>query len=105
LLNGRTVWTVGRKWNWTDLKLCKGRFEFVVESREIPAHEPFLATLDAAMTDKSPIVRRVAAEFVIRELNSLGKNASFFARQLTLDRNPSIAERGHFALKLLNANV
>ncbi|GMU65864.1 MAG: hypothetical protein AMXMBFR36_21380 [Acidobacteriota bacterium] len=103
LLDGRAAWTIGRKWKWTDLKWCRGRFEPVFEYRPIAANQAFLVTLNAAIADKSAVVRRVAAEFVIREVRSLGENASLFARQLSSDASPSVAERGHFALKLLDA--
>lgn len=103
LLEGRAAWTIGREWKWTDLKWCKGRFESVFESRPIAASDAFLVTLSAAIADKSAVVRRVAAEFVIREVRSLGEHASSFARQLSSDASPSVAERGRFALKLLDA--
>lgn len=105
LLEGRVAWTTGWKWKWTDLKWCKGRFEPVFESRSIAANETFLVILNAAIADKSAVVRRVAGEFVIREVRSLGENASLLARQLSSDPNPSVAERGHFALKLLKPGI
>ncbi|WIV98961.1 hypothetical protein [Kinneretia aquatilis] len=50
------------------------------------------------------MVRRVAAEFLIRELASLGENALVLAHRTASDPNPSVAERGNFALKQLNQN-
>jgi hypothetical protein len=53
------------------------------------------------MADRSPVVRRVAAEFLIRELPSLGDDALAFAQRLAADRNPTVAQRGRFALQRL----
>lgn len=102
LFHGRTTWVVGHKWRWTDLAYCKGKLEPILESRGIPKKQPFMKTLEEAMADRSPMVRRVAAEFLIRELPSLGENASPLAKRTASDTNPSVAERGHFALKQLN---
>ncbi len=102
LFLGRTTWVVGRKWRWTDLAYCKGKLEPILESRDIPTNWSFAMTLGAAMADRSPMVRRVAAEFLIRELPSLGENALPLAQRTASDMSPSVARLGHFALKQLN---
>lgn len=102
LFLGRITWVVGHKWRWTDVAYCRGKLEPILESREISARQPFMATLTAAMADRSPTVRRVAAEFLIRELPSLGGDALPLAQRTASDTSPSVAERGNFALKQLN---
>jgi hypothetical protein len=102
LFTGRITWVVGQKWKWIDLACCKGKFEPILESRGIPAKRPFMMTLNAAMADRSSMVRRVAAEFLIRELASLGENALPLAQRVAADTSPSVAARGLFALKQLN---
>jgi hypothetical protein len=87
---------------WTDLAYCKGKIEPIFESRGIPVSQSFKMTFDAAMADRSPMVRRVAAEFLIRELPSLGAHALPLAQRLASDTSPSVAERGQFALRQLN---
>jgi hypothetical protein len=101
LLEGRMAWVVGRKWRWTDLKWCKGRFEAVIEERAIAESVDFLACLRQALVDRSALVRRVAAEFLIKELRSIGNEAVSFAEQLASDRSAYVAERGCFALASL----
>jgi hypothetical protein len=101
LLEGRMVWVVGRKWRWTDIKWCKGRFEPVVEERAIAESVDFLACLRMALMDRSALVRRVAAEFLIKELKSIGDEATNFAEQLASDPSASVAERGRFVLASL----
>jgi hypothetical protein len=99
---GRISWVVGHKWKWTDVAYCKGELEPILESRELPSTRPFMLTLEAAMADRSPVVRRVGAEFLIRELASLGENALPLAQRAACDTSPSVAERGNFALRQLN---
>lgn len=101
LLDGRAAWTVGRRWVWTAVAWNEGRYEAIVETRDLSVQEPFLAVLDDALRDRSPMVRRVAAEILIRERDRLGDQALPRARQLAADPSPSVAERGCFALKLL----
>jgi hypothetical protein len=102
LFVGQTSWVVGHRWMWTDLAYCKGKIEPIFESRGIPVSQSFKMTFDAAMADRSPMVRRVAAEFLIRELPSLGAHALPLAQRLASDTSPSVAERGQFALRQLN---
>jgi hypothetical protein len=103
LLEGRMAWVAGRKWRWTDLKWCKGRFEPVIEERAISERVDFLACLREALVDRSALVRRVAAEFLIKELKSIGDEADGFAEHLASDPSPYVAERGRFALASLVA--
>jgi hypothetical protein len=48
------------------------------------------------------MVRRVAAEFLIRELLSMGPSALPLAQRMACDASRSVAERGRFALEQLN---
>ncbi len=105
LLDGRATWTVGYHWRWTDLKWCKGRLDTVIEGRALAASAPLLASLEPAVADKSVLVRRVAAEFVIREIGILGDDAPALVRRLSADPSESVAERGRFALQLLEART
>jgi hypothetical protein len=99
LFLGRTEWVVERRWTWTDLAFCKQKCEPVLGSRGLPARWGFAGTLEAAMGDRSPMVRRVAGEFLIRELPSLGKKALRLSQRMAADPNPAVAELGRFALK------
>ncbi|WP_445768131.1 hypothetical protein [Rheinheimera sp.] len=47
------------------------------------------------------MVRRVAAEFLIRELEALGDDAKGFAQAFAEDKSSPVSERGRFALKQL----
>jgi hypothetical protein len=98
LLEGRMVWAVGRKWRWTEIKWCKGRFEPVLRERAIENSGSLLANLKFALLDRSPLVRRVAAEILIKEMRMIGADAVGLAEKLASDPSEYVAERGRFAL-------
>ena len=98
-LEGRMVWVEGRKWEWTDIRYCKGEFKPIVAERTINMDTLFLEILNKSSSDRSPIVRRVAAEFLIREFDVLGEESLRLANLFASNKSPSVAERGRFALK------
>lgn len=100
-LERRLVWVEGRKWEWTDIQYCKGRLRTITGEREILVEVPFIELLQNSANDSSSIVRRVAAEFLIRELNALGNESLGLAKRFASDKSSPVAERGRFALKKL----
>lgn len=100
---GKMTWFEGRKWEWTDKRYCEGRLKPIVSERKLTATSPFLETLKSASIDPSPIVRRVAAEMLIRDLKGLGDESLPLANLFAVDKSPSVAERGKFAIKQLGA--
>ncbi|WP_026601347.1 hypothetical protein [Methylomonas sp. 11b] len=101
LLEGKMAWFAGRKWEWTDKRYCKGHFKPIIRERNVLVTSPSLEILISAATDRSPIVRRVAGEMLIRELAKIGTESLKLAHLLASDKSPSVAERGKFALKRL----
>lgn len=101
LFEQRVVWVVGRRWVWTDLKWGKRRLEPVVGERSFPVETPFLDLLTQGMGDRSPMVRRVAAEFLIKHLDAIGADSFRMAERLASDPSPYVAARGRFALERL----
>lgn len=102
LLEGRFVWNIGQKWGWTDKAYGEGHFMPLLNERKIYVEKPFMDNLAAAAADRSPIVRRVAGEMLIKELENIGEQAVILAKILASDPSYSVAERGEFALKLIN---
>lgn len=100
-LKRRIVWVVGRRWVWTELKWCKGRFEPVLGERPLSPDRPFVEILRMALVDRSPFVRRLAGEFLIQQLSAIGDESVELAESLASDPSPSVAERGRFALAQL----
>jgi hypothetical protein len=105
LLDGKMVWLAGRKWEWTDMRYCKGYFKPLLCDRPLSVKSPLEETLRAASADRSAIVRRVAGDVLIRESGTIGSVALQLATVLASDSHSSVAERGNFALKKLSKMV
>lgn len=101
LFEGRVAWIEGRKWEWTDVRYCKGRLMPVVSERKLDVQTPLLDLLKRSAEDSSSIVRRVSAEVLIRELENLGTVAREFAEKFAADESDAVSERGRFAVKKL----
>lgn len=102
LFEGRMVWVDGRKWEWTDIRYCEGRLKAVVSERKIDIKTSFLDLLNKSAIDPSSIVRRVSAEFLIRDLEKLGNESKNFAERFASDKSNPVSERGRFALRKLD---
>ncbi|WPD23416.1 MAG: hypothetical protein SD837_02385 [Candidatus Electrothrix scaldis] len=102
-LEGKMVWFAGKKWQWTNKPYGKGRLQPILCERALSATKPFEEILQLAARDRSPIVRRVAGEMLIRELQRVGSEAKNLATMLASDSSPSVAERGRFVLKRLGS--
>lgn len=98
----KMVWSDGKKWKWTDIKYCKGHYVPIISARELSGEKtPIISLLNMAAIDKSSIVRRVAAEMLIKHIKSLGKDAKRLAKLFSNDTSPPVIERGQFALSKL----
>lgn len=102
LFEGRIVWVEGWKWEWTDIRYCEGRLKPIVAERKLDVRTPLLELLKKSSEDRSSIVRRVSAEILIRELDSLGSVAKVFADKFASDKSHPVSERGEFAIKKLD---
>ncbi|MDO8927111.1 MAG: hypothetical protein Q7U94_09400 [Sideroxyarcus sp.] len=102
LLDGKVVWLAGRKWEWTDIRYCKGYLKPMLCDRPLSVKIPLEETLRAASVDRSAIVRRVAADVLIRESGTISSVAFQMATMLASDSHPAVAARGRFALKKLS---
>jgi hypothetical protein len=60
--------------------------------------------LKAAASDRSSIVRGVASEALVREMNTVGIPTLDLARRFAEDVSSPVAERGKFVLKKLGEN-
>ena len=102
LFEGKMVWIEGRKWEWTDIRYCEGRLKPIVSERKLTITSPALDLLKKSSCDRSSIVRRIAAEFLIRELGDLRDDSIQLASYFASDKSPSVAERGRFALRKIS---
>ena len=97
----RMVWLEGRKFVWTDIRCCEGRVKPIIGERDISVGIAFSELLEKSSADASSIVRRVAAEMLIRELENIGQKSIRLANFFASDKSSAVAERGRFALKKL----
>lgn len=101
LLDGRMVWLEGRKWEWTDVRYCKGHLKAIHGSRTISITCPKEEALRAAIADRSAFVRGVAGTALMQTSEELGTLAFELATTLASDKHPSLSARGNFLLKSL----
>ncbi|WP_289029120.1 hypothetical protein [uncultured Paraglaciecola sp.] len=102
LFEGKSSWFAGREWEWTDRRYGEGRRKALVATRILTIKIQRLPTLLLAANDRSSLVRRVAAEMLIKELDNLSDNESLgLAKKFSNDPSIAVAERGNFALKKL----
>lgn len=92
------VWAEGITWQWVDKVHGIQRHIPVLKERVIAKTHPFIDTLRMATTDRSPMVRRIAGEMLIKELDNIGDEAFKLANILATDISLSVAERGRYAL-------
>ena len=94
----RFVWAEGLTWQWIDKVYGLQRRIPALKERIIPMTRPFIDNLRMATNDRSPMVRRIAGEMLIKELNNIDDEAFELANILASDKSPSVAERGRYAL-------
>ncbi len=104
-LEEKMVWFAGKKWEWINKQYCKGRLQPILCERALSVAKPFEKILQLTARDRSSIVRRVAGEMLIRELERVGTEANRLATLLAADSSPSVAERGKFVLDRLDSHV
>ncbi len=109
LYEGRIRWIEGRKWEWTDIRYCEGRLKPIVSERKIDVHIALIDLVKRSAEDRSSIVRRISAEILIQEIETLDVIAREYAEKFASDKSDAVSERGLFALKKLerlkNANA
>jgi hypothetical protein len=101
LLDAKFKWQVGRVRTMIDRKWGIFQHLPVFEERVLSTEDQFLNHLSNALNDHSTHVRRVAAEYLIRKMDTMGATAIDVAHRVATDSNEHIAERGRFALKHL----
>lgn len=103
LLNGKMVWLAGRRWEWTDIRYCEGRFKPMLCGRPLSINVSLEETLRAASVDRSALVRRIAGDILIQKAKTIGSATLQLATTLASDPHPSVAAKGNFVLKKLSA--
>ena len=99
LLSGKTTWVAGKEQEWIERRHNLYRWRTHLDSRPLTITVEHNHTLQQAAADRSPIVRRVAADAIIAALPHLGPSEQHLATRLAADPNPSVAERGACILR------
>lgn len=101
LLMGKAVWLEAREWQWTDVRYCQGRMKNILGVRAISGTPAVPESLGLAISDRSSVVRRVAAESLMAHMENLGEAALPLAQRLADDASRTIAKRGMFIVQRL----
>lgn len=99
LLESKFVWAEGCEFKWIDKRYGIQQRTPVLRERRIETKIPFIEYLKMAAIDRSPMVRRIAGEMLIKQLENIGDDAFKLAELLASDKTAAVAERGQFALK------
>jgi len=97
LIEGRAQWTAGSEWQWIDKSMGRRRRAPVFAHRQLTVPVPKLPLMEVGVRDRSPVVRRVALDGVMRHaLDS--REGRGLAAVLAFDPSPSVRERAQFIL-------
>jgi len=102
---GKFVWAEGVEWRWIDKAYGIRRSVPLLRERRVAITTPFIEILNMAIVDPSPMVRRIAGEMLIKELDHMDDEAFRLANVLASDTSLSVAERGRYALAELAKRV
>jgi hypothetical protein len=98
LASGRASWQVGFRWLWVDKVYGLRRRVPKLETRDIQGNSSAAEWIRKAIHDKSPFVRRVAADALIAARSQLPDEDNLIAR-LAKDRSPAVRARADFMLR------
>ncbi|MEN6671301.1 hypothetical protein AAJP47_13090 [Psychrobacter sp. B38] len=102
LFEGRVTWFKGREWQKTSKAYEPQKLVPIIAERKIEVQPTFIELLNRSAADRSPIVRQISAEFLIRNIESLGIQTRAFAERFAADKSANVAEQGRFILKKLD---
>jgi hypothetical protein len=98
LISGNATWTVGFEWAWIDKVYGLRRRVPKLETREIQRTGSVAHIIKEAISDKSNIVRIVAADALISTRSQLPDADELIAR-LANDKSPAVRERANYMLR------
>jgi hypothetical protein len=98
LASGKASWSVGFGWVWIDKVYGLRRRVPKLETRDIEGNSGAAEWIRKGVHDKSPFVRRVAADALIAARAQLPDESSLIAR-LANDRSPAVRSRADFMLR------
>lgn len=97
LIERKAAWPIGFEWQWIDKAYGLKKRIQVYANRAIQA-PPRDPTLTAGLSDRSAVVRRVAADGLIADRSTVPDLDDILAR-LASDKSPSIRERADYMIR------
>lgn len=101
LFEQRILWVEGWVHEWVDLRYCQSHWVRKISERPLKVSTPVSELLSNAAQDRSSLVRRLAAEILIQELENPDVASRALAERFAADPSSAVAERGAFAIKKL----
>ncbi len=98
IFEGSMSWLEGRRFEWTDKRYGLGRIKAVRSEREIACSYDISEILKHACEDHSPMVKRIAIEIIIRDMEKVGDWAIEKVKIFAGDKSKSVQEIANFAL-------
>jgi hypothetical protein len=98
LIEGRAKWPAGYGWEWIDKSMGLGRQVTIFDHRALDVVPSRDLLISRGIRDRSPVVRRVALDGVMRHMLST-REGQDCAALLAEDRSPPVRERAAFILR------
>jgi hypothetical protein len=98
LIEGRAKWPSGYGWEWIDKSMGLRRQVTIFDHRALDVAASRSLLISRGIRDRSPAVRRVALDGVMRYMLTTREGQNF-AALLAEDRSPSVRERAAFILR------
>ncbi|MDT8757645.1 hypothetical protein MZO42_02945 [Sphingomonas psychrotolerans] len=102
LIDGRAEWPSRTELRWIDKSMGLRRHETVFDHRLLEKTPSRYALIKRGLSDKSPVVRRVALAGIIRHMLDTAQ-ARTLAAPLVSDRSSSVREKAVFILRRKSA--
>jgi len=98
LIDGFASWASGWRWRWIDKSMGVRKAEAVFERRELSVLVDRTSQIEAALSDRSAVVRNAAIAGLIRYRDEI-PNVRALAEPLLQDRSRRVRERARFLLQ------
>lgn len=104
LIERRGIWLVGFRQEWIDKSLGRSRRVLAFEERPIEHAVPLADLVSAGAADRSAVVRKLAADALIRHADALA-GLQETAGRLLHDPSPAVRERMDFYMRRARGEV
>lgn len=104
LLNGEAVWKIGYTWKWVDKSLGERVRVPKLGRRKLSIEVPNKMLIITALSDKSALVRKIAAQALIDHGQDLNLPIVEIAKELVLDTSPGVRRRAEYLSRKIQSD-